>query len=104
VAPDLLAEAQRQADNNNFATALHLCQTYLQDQPLDAHAHTLLGEIYQAQNNIQQAMESYQKALYINPNHYAALVHLMLLKQQLGDSEGAKVLARRIERLTKEQK
>ncbi|MCS6959318.1 MAG: CheR family methyltransferase [Pseudanabaenaceae cyanobacterium SKYGB_i_bin29] len=101
--PQLLEEARRKADQNELKAALSLCQTYLQNHPLDENAHTLLGEIYQAQGNPQQAIECYQKALYINPHHYPALVHLLLLKQQSGDAEGVKVLQQRIDRLAKEK-
>jgi len=97
----LLKQAQTKADNNDFSNALTLCQTYIKQNPLDSDAHTLLGEIYQAQGEIQTAMGCYQKALYLNPNQYSALVHLMLIKQQLGDRAGALILQQRIDRLAK---
>jgi len=95
----LLAQAQLKANQNDLVSALSLCQAYLQAHPLDSSAHTLLGEIYQAQGEIAQAMQCYQKALYLDPVHYSALVHLMLLKQEQGDRAGAMILQQRIDRL-----
>lgn len=97
----LLQEAQTKANNNDFINAASLCQEYIKQNPLDSDAHTLLGEIYQAQGELQTAMQFYQKALYLNPTHYAALVHLMLIKQQQGDRSGALILQQRIDRLGK---
>ncbi len=95
----LLKQAQIRADKNDFINALSLCQEHIKQTPLDSDAHNLMGEIYQAQGEISMAIQSFQKALYLNPKHYPALVHLMLIKQQQGDISGAMILKQRIDRL-----
>ncbi|MFQ5465357.1 MAG: hypothetical protein ACE5EI_05455, partial [Thermodesulfobacteriota bacterium] len=45
------------------------------------------------------ADDCFRKALYLEPDHYEALVHLALLKEQQGDSVAALLLKRRTRRV-----
>jgi chemotaxis protein methyltransferase WspC len=58
-----------------------------------------LGQIHQAAQRDDQAELCFQRALYLEPNSYKALVHLALLKEYQGDQAGAKVIRQRIQRL-----
>lgn len=97
----MLKTAQSLADQGQLHEALSLCETYLSQNPTSAEAYLLLGQLYQIQSNDEQAIASYQKAIYLEPNHYEALIHLALLKERSGDIVGAVVIRQRIQRLQK---
>ncbi len=91
------------ADEGRLDEAASWCKTYLDQQPTSAQAYLLLGEVYQAKGDNEQAEQCYQKAIYLEPNYYEALIHLTLLKEHRGDRVGAAVLHQRIQRLNKNQ-
>jgi chemotaxis protein methyltransferase WspC len=60
-----------------------------------AAAHYLRGVVRQAQGVLGEAQRSLGKALYLDPKHYQALVHMMLLAEQSGDQLAAANYRRR---------
>ena len=96
-----LETARKLADSGNLNEAAQLCETYLKEKSTSVEAYILLGEIYQAKAWEQKAEQCFQKAIYLEPNNYEALVHLTLLKEHRGDVAGATVLKQRIQRLKK---
>jgi chemotaxis protein methyltransferase WspC len=92
----LLQTARSLADAGQLAAAAELCQAYLSQDSICAHAHVLHGEILQAMGQANLAEDCWQKALYLQPDYYEALVHLALLKEQRGDRLGAAVIFQRI--------
>jgi chemotaxis protein methyltransferase WspC len=58
-----------------------------------------MGLVYQARQDRPRAMECFRRALYLEPEHREALVHLMLLCQVQGEHAQAALLRRRLERL-----
>ncbi len=98
--PELDLQTVKQlADRGRIDEAIALCHTYLEDRPTSAAAYILLGELSQANQQYMQAEQSFQRAIYLEPNSYAALVHLALLKENQGDSVGANIIQQRIGRL-----
>lgn len=95
----LLEIARQQANQGNLEEAAQFCDDYLKRFPVDASVYLLLGEIYQAQGDNEQAQRYLQKALYLNPNCREALVHLVLMRESQGDTKGAAILKNRIQRL-----
>ncbi len=95
--------AKHLADRGQLEEAGKLCESYLSANRTDAQAYILLGEVYQALNRLGQAEQSFQKAIYLNPNAYEALIHLALLKEKRGDKVGSEILRQRIQRLLKIQ-
>jgi len=95
--------AKQLADRGQLEEAAKLCESYLSANRTDAQAYILLGEVYQALNRLEQAEQSFQKAIYLNPHAYEALIHLALLKEQRGDRVGGEILRQRIQRLLKIQ-
>ncbi len=91
------------ADAGRLDEAANLCKTYLSQNPTNAQAYLLLGEVYQGKGDNHQAEQCFQKAIYLEPNYYEALIHLTLLKEHRGDKAGAAVLQQRIQRLHKIQ-
>ena len=100
VSADLDA-ARRLADRGQLQEAAKLCETYLSQNRTNPDAYVLLGQVYQATGDRQQAEQSFQKATYLKPNHYEGLIHLALLKEERGDVVGAAMIRQRIQRIEK---
>jgi chemotaxis protein methyltransferase WspC len=96
-----LDAARRFADRGQLQEAAKLCETYLSQNRTNADAYVLLGQVYQAAGDRQQAEQSFQKATYLKPDHYEGLIHLALLKEERGDIVGAAIVRRRIQRMEK---
>jgi chemotaxis protein methyltransferase WspC len=93
-----LAFAEQLADKGEFQQAVEICEVYLREEGPSARAFHLLALIRDSAGDQQQASDFYRKALYLEPDHYDALVHLALLKDKSGDSAGAKTLKSRARR------
>ncbi|MHB8473186.1 MAG: CheR family methyltransferase [Gammaproteobacteria bacterium] len=96
---DKLAEAFRCADQGHLVEAAALCESYIQDAGPNAQAYYLLGLVRDAAGNKIQADEYLRKALYLDPNHYEALVQLAVLAEQQSDLHGAQQLRQRAQRV-----
>ncbi|OCQ99607.1 chemotaxis protein [Nostoc sp. MBR 210] len=96
---NLLDLAKTAANQGHLEDAIQLCNDYLNQNQINAEAYVLLGEVQQAMGQNEQAGESFRKAIYLQPNHEAALTHLALLKEQQGDKTSADLLWQRIYRL-----
>ena len=95
--------AKQLADRGQLIEAAKLCESYLSANRTHAEAYVLLGEIYQGLDRIEQAEQSFSKAIYLNPHAINALIGLALLKEQRGDFLGAEILRQRVQRLLKIQ-
>jgi chemotaxis protein methyltransferase WspC len=93
-----LEKAKKMADAGHFDAAIHACKNYLESHILDVEAYILLGILYQAIAQDDQAERCYQKALYLQPNCSGALIHLSLLKQSRGDTVAAQRLQQRLKK------
>lgn len=95
-----LRSVRKLADEGRLTDATTLCNNYLEKYPTSADAYVLLGELYQAdhQNSqaAQKAEQCFQRAIYLEPNSYEALIHLALLKESQGDTTGANIIQQRI--------
>jgi chemotaxis protein methyltransferase WspC len=96
-----LANAQELADRGYLNQARDICQSYITQNSTDANAYVLLGQIHQAQGIEKLAIQNFEKALYLAPDHYEALLHLALIKENQGDVMAASVLRQRIQELPK---
>ncbi|XP_022088191.1 RANBP2-like and GRIP domain-containing protein 5/6, partial [Acanthaster planci] len=54
------------AQAREFDRALHHVQDYLAVKPSDVRAHRLLGEIHEALQDAEKAIQSYRRALELN--------------------------------------
>lgn len=95
---DLLTQARQEADAGSLDKALQSCHTHLSIAKPSADAYSLLGVIHQARKERKQAIDCLRKALYLDPQHEEALLHLQLLYQESGDEDAAKLLRRRLDR------
>jgi chemotaxis protein methyltransferase WspC len=99
-----LAFAEQLADKGEFREAVEICEVSLREEGPSARAFHLLALIRDSVGDQQQASEYYRKALYLEPDHYDALIHLALLKDKSGDNAGAKTLKNRARRVLERTK
>lgn len=94
-----MALARQLADQGKLAEAMDLCEQGLRASPRSAQAFYLLGLLHDAAARPQRAAENYRKALYLDPTHEEALLHLATLLNGEGDTGGAARLFDRARRL-----
>lgn len=94
-----MAHARRLADEGSLAEAMQLCEQGLRRSPHSAQAFYLLGLLHDAAGRTDRAGENYRRALYLDPTHEEALVHLATLLNGEGDEGGAASLLDRARRL-----
>ena len=97
---DLFNEAQRLADQGSLLSALDPCETFLRENPVHVQAHFLMGLMLEAMDNEERAEEFFNKAIYLDPNHYEALNHLSFVVEDRGDKKRAAHLRRRAQRVS----
>lgn len=98
-----LEQAQVYADQGELGKALHLCLDFLASQPTSITGHFLCGVIYQAQDIHDLAEKSFQRVLYLNPEHQEALQHLIFLAEQHHAYNVAAQYRKRLQRLRQKQ-
>jgi chemotaxis protein methyltransferase WspC len=98
---DPVAEAARLADQGRIGEAAELCAQHLRQHGPSAKVFHLMGLLGDAAGHHAEAGSYYRKALYLDPTHYEALVHLACLLDKQGNATAARVFrdrARRLER------
>jgi chemotaxis protein methyltransferase WspC len=99
VAPDTaLDEAGMLANRGRLDEAAHLCEQHLRQFGPSAAAFHLLGLVHDASGRQERAGHYYRKALYLEPAHHEALIHLAVLLEKQGDTAGARRLYDRARR------
>jgi chemotaxis protein methyltransferase WspC len=93
-----LAAVRRLADAGQLEEARCACDRYVRERRADPEGFFLMGAIEQAADCREAAEECFRRALYLDPGHYEALVHLGLLCQEKGDGEQAARLRERAAR------
>ena len=93
-----IERARRLADQGHLADAAALCEAHLREHGPTAEVFNLLGLLWDASGKTKDAADQYRKALYLEPDHHEALIHLALLLQKQGDTAGAQRLQRRASR------
>jgi len=76
-----------------------VCRQQLERRRPSPEALLLLGVLEQAHGHLERAAVAWRQALYLDPHHLEALLHLCLLMKQLGQTELAARLERRLARL-----
>ncbi|MCX8090074.1 MAG: hypothetical protein N3I86_03940 [Verrucomicrobiae bacterium] len=94
-----LDAARQLADAGHLADAHAVCHAHIQRHGPTAAAFHLLGLLHDARGETAHAIECYRKALYLDPNHLEALVHLALLLERNGEAAEARVFRSRAERV-----
>jgi chemotaxis protein methyltransferase WspC len=94
-----LEHAMRLADQGRLVEAAKECDAHLHAHGPSAKAFYVMGLVRDASGNHADAAEFYRKALYLDPRHHEALVHLAFLLDAQGDKAGAKLMNDRARRL-----
>jgi len=76
---DLLDEAQRDIDNNQFEAAVVPLQKFLAEKPDVAYAHFQLGYAYTALKRADEARAEYERATALDPKMSEAYLNLGVL-------------------------
>jgi Flp pilus assembly protein TadD len=76
---ELLGEAQRDIDKNNFEAAIAPLQKVIADQPDSAYAHFQLAYVYTALKKTDEARAEYERTLSIDPKMTEAYLDLGIL-------------------------
>ncbi|WP_088346796.1 MULTISPECIES: CheR family methyltransferase [Rhodomicrobium] len=97
--PPGLEDSRRLADQGRFEESEQACAAHMEVHGASADGFCLLGLIRDAKNRLEDAARFYRKALYLEPEHHEALMHLTLLLERQGDARGAGLLNGRIARL-----
>ena len=106
-AGDLLSQIATLANEGKSAEARAACERYLSSHPPAAQVFYWLGLLSDVAGSALEAQGYYRKALYLEPQHPQALMHLAALLESQGDSVGARRLqarAARSERADSESK
>lgn len=101
-ASELLASIARLANAGASEQARAECQRYLGQFAPSAQVYYWLGLLSDTEGDAQQALVHYRKALYLEPQHPEALVHLAALLAAQGDLAGARRLQERAARVGRE--
>ncbi|MFV3287914.1 CheR family methyltransferase [Pseudomonas sp. NY11955] len=101
-ASELLASIARLANAGASEQARGECQRYLGQYAPSAQVYYWLGLLSDTEGDAQQALTHYRKALYLEPQHPEALVHLAALLAAQGDLAGARRLQERAARAGRE--
>lgn len=94
-----LDEARHLADAGRLQDAARTCEAFLRHHQTDPQGWYLLGAIQDALGERTRAGECYAKVLYLQPDHWEALLQRALLAEQGGDHATAARLRERLGRL-----
>src|ERR1700733_9555872 len=76
---DLLDDAQRDIDKNDFEAAITLLQKFLAEKPDVGYAHFQLAYAYTALKRVPEARAEYERAIAIDPKMSEAYLNLGML-------------------------
>jgi chemotaxis protein methyltransferase WspC len=96
-----LDAATRLANDGKFVEAAARCAAHLDTHGPSAQVFYLLGLVRDADGRDVEAVACYRKALYLDPRHHDALVHLAVLmdgRDNKGEAERLRSRARRLSR------
>ncbi|MFU2327589.1 CheR family methyltransferase [Pseudomonas sp. NFX98] len=97
-AATLLANIAALANEGKSAEARAACDSYLRSHEPVAQVFYWLGLLSDVAGSVLEAQGFYRKALYLEPQHPDALMHLAALLQSQGDTAGARRLQDRAAR------
>jgi chemotaxis protein methyltransferase WspC len=97
-AASVLIEVARLADEGRLATAIEAGERAVQEGVVSAELFSLIGTLHAATTRLDCAEACYRKALFLEPSHEHALLHLALLLEKRGESALASKLRSRARR------
>jgi chemotaxis protein methyltransferase WspC len=100
VTGEWIEQARALADQGRLLEALTCCEHNVHSEPASAEGFHLAGMLHDAAGRVSEAADHYRKALYLDPRHQEALVHLAVALQKEGDPRGALRLLERADRIS----
>jgi chemotaxis protein methyltransferase WspC len=94
-----LERAEQLANQGRLDEAAALCESYLEENKVSAQAYFLLGLVRQAAKETKRAEECFDRAIYLEPTHREALIHLALIAERRGDPAAAERLRERAQKV-----
>ena len=85
----ILLQAEIALNRGDLDKAVQLCERIIQEGPLSAAGHYLLGIIYRTWEDEGKAIEQFKKVLYLEPEHALARFNLGDLFSRVGQFEEA---------------
>lgn len=82
-------DGKRAFEKGDFAKALELFNRVLDVKDGFADVHNMVGIIHHSSNRMEQAVESFQRALDINPRYTEALLNLAVALNEMGEYDKA---------------
>jgi chemotaxis protein methyltransferase WspC len=89
-----LEEAQRLANGGRLGAARTHAERHVRRHGATAEAMYLIGLVHDASGDATSAASCYRKALYLDPRHQEALLHLALLMESYDRAEAIRLRAR----------
>lgn len=90
-----LAAVMELADKGLLKEAAELCRGHIMKCKLDPEGYFILGVILMSLKRERDAENFLNKAIFLKPDHFEALLSLAALKEGRGDFEGAELCRRR---------
>ena len=97
-----LEVAAELANDDRLGEAATICEEQLGRDPGEPHGYALLGAIRVAEGRLEAAEDCFQRALYLDRDHYDSLIQLALLCDRRGDPKTAARMRRRAKRAAHE--
>ena len=82
-------KGKKAADDGDYQTALSYLSQAVGADPTNADAYSMLGFSYRKLGNVEKALENYNAALAITPDHVGANEYIGELYLELGDLANA---------------
>ena len=98
--PDSLKQVQELADQGQLKEAVKACESILVEHSDSAQANYLMGLLCESLGDDRLAEQMFRKAVYLDPNHEEALVHLSLQAERIGNAGDAESYRRRAKRIS----
>ncbi len=94
-----LLKAKQLADSGKLIESETICMKYLENNKTDKEVYYLLAIIQLAIGNEQKSLQYFKNVIYLDPEHYDALMYLATMLGEQGDELGAKRFRERASRL-----
>ena len=95
-----IREIQQMLHSGLYENALENCNELIKEDSQNADIYYWMGYINEAMNDLNKAEDFYHKALYIEPEHYEAIVKLIIIFESKGWTDKADLLKKRIEKIS----
>ncbi len=92
---DLLDTTAEHLEDGQLDLALACLEAALGYDPFHIESHCLMGTVLQSQGATKQAVEAFQKALFLEPDHWYAAHRSASIHESRGDAEPARRAHRR---------